>query len=335
MLVRKSLVTSAALLLSASTALAEVENFGPFLIDTVNPTTAVLVGTIDQNAPLDFRRLMREYPTVETLALASNGGDVTAALLIAQEVALLGFKTYVPEADGCYSACAFIFFAGDERVVLGELGVHQVSGTIPDDYSTQVAVADILDNLSTFGVPDRVLLEMLRTPPQSMKIYTSDDAQSLGINRRAVADASAPVQAVPAPEVVATPEISAATNAPSMAKVSSIDYVEGGGIWTEWEYQVHQPAQLHGWFSAMGLPRDNIDAFIGLLRQRVGSETVPAWSKAWVLTWPVNEGGREIRVAARVSLYVPRASDGLLLHGITVEMDSRGVFIEVPEPPLE
>lgn len=57
----------------------------------------------------------------------SSGGSVYAALSVAFEVHERGMTTMIPASSWCHSACAYIFFAGHERLVDGELGVHQIA----------------------------------------------------------------------------------------------------------------------------------------------------------------------------------------------------------------
>jgi hypothetical protein len=94
-------------------------------------------------------------------------------------------RTYVPEGMGCYSACAYVFFAGENRVADGELGVHQVSQDVADIVLTQITIGDILDALDEFGVQHQVISYMLRTPPEDMYVFSPLELAELGINRGA------------------------------------------------------------------------------------------------------------------------------------------------------
>lgn len=204
-----------ALLLASVTmpATAEMERFGSFIIDDDHPKLLILAGDIQQNAPIDLRRAMRRFPDVEVLALHSAGGDVTAGLLVAQEIFDRQIDTYIAPETGCYSACAYIFFAGARREVQGELGVHQMANDVGDQYSVQVAISDMLDTMAEFDVPPLVISEMLRTAPEDMRIYSATEASALGLNRVdgavAAAEVEAPTQeyalplaSVPSPHIV-------------------------------------------------------------------------------------------------------------------------------------
>ncbi len=92
-------------------------------------------------------------------------------------------STIVPPSLGCYSACSFVFFAGRERLVLGELGVHQMWAERPDQGRLQVTLSDVVDAFEKFDVPTGVLTRMLRTDSAEMFIYARADAEASGINR--------------------------------------------------------------------------------------------------------------------------------------------------------
>jgi len=83
---------------------------------------------------------------------------------------------------GCYSACAYIFFAGTNRYVEGELGVHQISAEVADLVLAQTTLGDVLDALDQFGVEQPIISVMLKTPPEEMYIFTESEIVELGIN---------------------------------------------------------------------------------------------------------------------------------------------------------
>lgn len=138
---------------------------------------------IAPGTPGDLDRALAARPNARTLVLNSPGGAVDGALIIAQEVRRRGMRTYIPEGMGCYSACAYIFFAGENRIADGELGVHQISQDVADIVLTQITIGDILDALDEFGVQQQVISYMLRTPPDDMHVFSRIEIAELGINR--------------------------------------------------------------------------------------------------------------------------------------------------------
>lgn len=166
----------------ASLARADLDDsYAPFYFDSNEPTEAVLHGEIDSRTPLAFSRLIEARPAVERIILSSPGGNVYSAILVAREVDRLGLSTAIPEDADCFSACAFIYFAGHERLADGRLGVHQVSSQDPDLVAAQLAVSDISELLSEFGVPNELFLLMLRTPPEDMHILDRSELIRFGL----------------------------------------------------------------------------------------------------------------------------------------------------------
>lgn len=147
------------------------------------PDVIALNAEIAPTTPADLDRALDARPNARTLVLNSPGGAVDSALVLAQEVRRRGLKTYVPDGMGCYSACAYIFFAGENRIADGELGVHQISQDVADIVMTQMTIGDILDALDEFGVQHQVISYMLRTPPEDMYVFSNLELSELGINR--------------------------------------------------------------------------------------------------------------------------------------------------------
>jgi Predicted periplasmic protein len=159
-----------------------VNVYGSFITFDSVPGLLALVGDIGPKTPLDMRRALHAMEKPTTVALVSDGGNVASALMVAYEVHELGLSTYVMPETGCYSACAFIFLAGRDRLVEGELGVHQVWGEDADASSAQTVVSDILEAFSEFGVRQEVTSAMLRTLPQEMYIFDHNELSAWGIN---------------------------------------------------------------------------------------------------------------------------------------------------------
>jgi hypothetical protein len=159
------------------------ERFGAFLVDPADPGTIYLNGAIEDAALLDFRRARRNYAGASTMVLNSPGGLVRTALAIADEAFEAGMTTVIPSWAGCYSSCAYIFLAGVERIALGELGVHQFSSSEPDIGDAQRVMADLLEMLGRFETPQALITIMLRTPPEEMYVFATEEIAELSINR--------------------------------------------------------------------------------------------------------------------------------------------------------
>ncbi len=154
---------------------------GAFSLPDDQPGLILLNADITESTPGDFDRALAARPDVRIIALNSPGGSVDSALKMAYEIHKRGLTTYVPPDMGCYSACAYMFFAGIDRQAEGELGVHQISSEVADLVLTQTTLGDLLDALQAFGVHQQVISHMLRTPPDDMYVFTSAELTDLGI----------------------------------------------------------------------------------------------------------------------------------------------------------
>lgn len=177
-----TLIAVAMLTLAPLSANADT-TFGPFTVDRSN-NLIILSGEVDARSALHFRRAIDAAPNARHIILNSPGGLVQTALLIADDIHRREMNTFVPRDAGCYSACSFLFFAGIERIAVGELGVHQVWGPSADASSAQVTVSDIIEVLASFDTPTEVLTRMLRTPPDSMYVFSQSELSELGLNRQ-------------------------------------------------------------------------------------------------------------------------------------------------------
>jgi hypothetical protein len=171
------------------------EQIGAFFVPSDSLDVIFLNDEIRPGATLEFRRALRAQPAAKILLLASPGGSVNEGLLVAHQVADLRLATEVPKGAACYSACAYIFFAGKPRTVSGELGVHQIYGEGVDAADTQIVLSDVLEALYEFGVPQEVVSAMLRTRPEEMHIFSPSELEKIQTESRRVASASpAPIE---------------------------------------------------------------------------------------------------------------------------------------------
>lgn len=152
-----------------------VEKYRPVYFDLDYPEVMYILGDIDGRTALNFERAIEDFGVPTVLALSSDGGLVDQALLVGRRVRSLGIGTLIPKDAGCYSACAFVFFGGVVRSAEGELGVHQIWSSNGDWKNGQLRISDILDTLSSFDVPDEIIVEMFRTPSDEMYILSEEE----------------------------------------------------------------------------------------------------------------------------------------------------------------
>lgn len=183
----------------ASTATANV--FGVWSLPDTDPRVIALNGDIGASLVDDFERALEARPDAHVLVLNSPGGYVDDALVVARKVRERGMDTVVAKGMGCYSACSYIYFAGANRQVEGELGVHQISSEVADLVLAQTTLADVLAALDEFEVTQSIITVMLQTPPEEMYIFSPGEVASLGINRGARIEVAALPAALPSGNV--------------------------------------------------------------------------------------------------------------------------------------
>lgn len=193
-------LVAAALATVPVAALAErITDYAPFFHDTETATVLYLEGDI--NSQTDFRlgRALHAFPEVETLVLSSRGGTVYDGLSMSTTIREYGLKTHIPANGECFSACAYMFFAGVERGSEGKLGVHRLAGLGDDITFGQEVLSEVFASLYSHGVPFEIVLKMLQTPPERMFIYSPEELAAM--NLLGPVDASASPQ--PAPQSTA------------------------------------------------------------------------------------------------------------------------------------
>lgn len=267
----------------------EFEEFGVFFVKPDEPDAIYLNGPLDDAALLDFRRASREYPDARMLVLNSPGGSLRTSLAIADEAFEAGFSTVIPSWARCYSACAFLFLAGVDRIAVGELGVHQFSSNNPNLEDAQRVMADVFELLGRFETPQNVISIMLRTPPDDMYVFTEEEVAELGINRGtdielAAYEAAADILPVftPLPEATATATLYLDPDDENNA-------VEGTVTWRvgedEGEVLAYARIEIEGGVAAdlvIAGPRES---------EGIGSLFMGLWAEAAILS---GEEGREV-----------------------------------------
>ena len=172
-------------LLLANQISAAEKKYGSFILNTDIPDTLFFIDDIERNDSFELRKALRNH-SIKNIVLASRGGNVFEGLQMAGIIFDKKLRTYVPRGGKCASACAFLFFAGNERLVDGALGVHQAyssDGTKKQavgqtQYATQFTVSEIIGFLNEFGTPAFVYERMF----QDIDMYFFDPVELLKLN---------------------------------------------------------------------------------------------------------------------------------------------------------
>ncbi len=150
--------------------------------ELVGPSIVQINGEITKATEASFLRIL-EHEDISSVELNSEGGQVYAALSIADQIHAQGIDTWIRPNNECHSACALIFLAGERRLADGLLGVHQFRTDEQDNSLTQLVVSDIYSSLSSYGTPDELISVMLRTPSDDMYVFSREEIERLGLSR--------------------------------------------------------------------------------------------------------------------------------------------------------
>lgn len=171
--------------LAAVSGFAEEKKYGSFILNTDIPNTLFFIDKIKPNDSFELRKALRNHE-IENIVLASPGGSVFEGLQMAGIIHDKRLRTYIPRGGICASACSYLFFAGNERLADGELGVHQAKSTNAQkqqaigqtQYVTQFTVSEIIGFLNEFGTPAFVYERMF----QDIDMYYFDPLELMQLN---------------------------------------------------------------------------------------------------------------------------------------------------------
>jgi hypothetical protein len=118
-----------------------------------------------------------------TVWLASDGGDIDAAMGIGRLLRELGAFTLVGKNDQCMSACVFAFMGGERRSVAGRLGIHRpyfpYTWDVPD---RQERFRHLQRTLKAYfeemDFPASLYEAVMLVPPESMKFLAPAELKS-------------------------------------------------------------------------------------------------------------------------------------------------------------
>jgi hypothetical protein len=172
----------------------DVTLYGSFLHTEIVPNALFFFNEIEQYDGFELRRALRNHD-IDTVVLASEGGNIFEGLNMAGIIHDKDIITYVPELPdemGCYSACSFMFFGGKIRQADGVLAVHQAGAYGSDrdkakervgktQQATQFTVSEIIGFLNEFETPPWVYEKMFR----SRKFYEFDEEEKARLSSRA------------------------------------------------------------------------------------------------------------------------------------------------------
>lgn len=123
------------------------------------------------------------------LDLDSSGGQVESAIVAGDSIGESNWTIWVREASICHSACVFVLAAGDNRLVLGKVGIHRmmrISSKATSRAELNRELHEVYDNVKDYlqrnGVAVGVADLMMTVPNRSLRVLTSDELRQYGLD---------------------------------------------------------------------------------------------------------------------------------------------------------
>lgn len=118
------------------------------------------------------------------VVLRSPGGNLNAGIEIGKAIHLKGFKTYVPDEQYCASACAIAWLGGQKRMMstTARVGFH-AAFTEQNGAKEVTSIGNALVGayFAQLGLPEKAIVYLTASAPESIQWLTFEDAQSNGI----------------------------------------------------------------------------------------------------------------------------------------------------------
>lgn len=120
---------------------------------------------------------------VSAVRLDSPGGSLAEAVKLSDLIRRAKLPTIVAAGSRCASACFIVFAAGLEKLASYDamIGVHGVSDKFGNETArTAAATISMARIVSTYGVPPRIIGQMIATPAHDIAWLTPDDLRAMG-----------------------------------------------------------------------------------------------------------------------------------------------------------
>jgi tetratricopeptide (TPR) repeat protein len=153
------------------------------------------IGVITTKTPDDVRYLLAHRDTYpqkilgSAVTLNSLGGSLPGALEVGKIIREQKLKAVVDSSAKCVSACVFVLAGANRRQIKGSVGIHrpffmQVGNAGSPDVVIQnygAALKQAREYLTSMGVSDRLLDEMLRIEPNDVRYLTRAELDTFAL----------------------------------------------------------------------------------------------------------------------------------------------------------
>jgi hypothetical protein len=164
----------------------KVVDTGPAVVDgrQVTVTKIAMNGDIEENDYFKYAEFMEKLHTEYVVAtIASSGGDVIQALLIAQSLQNRPKVVKIIVNEFCFSACFYIFASAPQKEVaaLAPIGGHRVKEKASnlENMNAWKESEAISRYLRSKGVPASIVNNIYAASPSEMYELTWDDEKAM------------------------------------------------------------------------------------------------------------------------------------------------------------
>lgn len=185
-IIRAALALATSLMFSINASAAEISFVIP---EKEGEQTFILIqGEIKSGDDEKFRKIAAQYSEA-TVLLDSEGGAIGPAMDIGRTIRLRGYMTAVTSNQSCASACALIWIAGSQRVIIdgGQVGFHasyfDENGT---KLETGVGNALVGHYLSQLGFGEKTVVFATLAPPDKILWLNENTLAMSGIDYNAI-----------------------------------------------------------------------------------------------------------------------------------------------------
>lgn len=154
-------------------------------VDTANDNQIAIIGEITPMMAASFKSAIANSAEIAAgkllfVSLNSKGGDLYAAMDIGRSIRTrYASVTTVNVGKECLSSCVFILLAGEQRGLLGRIGIHRPYALNPSEDAqatlrmfTKVST-DAKDYLKSIRVREGLFDDMFNIPPTDLHVFTS------------------------------------------------------------------------------------------------------------------------------------------------------------------
>ena len=123
------------------------------------------------------------------LDLDSSGGQVESAIVAGDGIGETGWTLWIREGSICHSACVFVLAAGDNRLVMGKVGIHRmmrISSKATSRAELNRELHEVYDNVKDYlqrnGVAVGVADLMMTVPNRSLRLLSGEELRQFGLD---------------------------------------------------------------------------------------------------------------------------------------------------------